>query len=125
MHDIAAREAQRKQAFKNTLQRRIEKLVPKLIAKAERKSQKGRIVHVTLPIKPYFRIISYYPNGVPYVSFEQQRRSDEELQRWMVTQANAQLRAASSPLEATFMPTYRHFDSALMTRNRLGVMLPE
>lgn len=121
MQEMVVREEQRKKKYKDALLKQIEKLVPRLVKKAEHKSKRGKVVDVKLPIRPWFDTINYHP-GKNSLFDQEAEVVEKQLRAWMVDEANKRLAKLGSPLRAYFDPTFAAM--GMQSRNKLGVKLP-
>ena len=121
MQDMLAREVQRKQAIYDELSRQLDKIVPRLIAKADRLSAKGRPVVVAILIRPYFGLINVHPlkNNCLAIGVNETKDST---QQWIIDEANRRFDEASSPLRACFYPTFVAY--GVFFPNQVGATLP-
>ena len=121
MQDMIAREVQRKQAIYDGLSRQLDKIVPRLIAKADRLSAKGRPINVTISIWPYFSLINVDPlkNNCFAVGVDEAKYST---QQWIIDEADRRFDEASCPLRASFHSTFSTY--GLFSPNQVGATLP-
>ena len=121
MQDMLAREVQRKQAIYDKLSRQLDKIVPRLIAKADRLSAKGRPIDVAILIRPYFGLINVHPLKNAFFADGVDEAKDAT-QQWIIDEANCRFDEASSPLRACFHPTFGAY--GVFLPNQVGATLP-